>query len=121
MTLQRRGRRQPVVERRGDRRVDPRHYKLRGEVAFHAPGELPNDGKVIDDVRQVRLTLTRDPAVSAATSTSALRERAGRSGRERHAAPAPARRRRSWTPLHRFAEDHRAKPDREHRAERADQ
>ena len=26
--------------------------KLRGEVAFHAPGELPNDGKVIDDVRK---------------------------------------------------------------------
>jgi len=26
--------------------------KLRGEVAFHAPGTLPNDGKVIDDVRK---------------------------------------------------------------------
>jgi phenylacetate-CoA ligase len=26
--------------------------KLRGEVAFHAPGELPNDGKVIDDTRK---------------------------------------------------------------------
>lgn len=26
--------------------------KLRGEVAFHAPGELANDGKVIDDVRK---------------------------------------------------------------------
>jgi len=26
--------------------------KLRGEVAFHKPGELPNDGKVIDDVRK---------------------------------------------------------------------
>jgi len=26
--------------------------KLRGEVTFHAPGELPNDGKVIDDVRK---------------------------------------------------------------------
>jgi phenylacetate-CoA ligase len=26
--------------------------KLRGEVAFHAPGELPNDGKVIDDQRK---------------------------------------------------------------------
>ena len=26
--------------------------KLRGEVVFHAPGELPNDGKVIDDVRK---------------------------------------------------------------------
>jgi len=26
--------------------------KLRGEIAFHAPGELPNDGKVIDDVRK---------------------------------------------------------------------
>ena len=25
--------------------------KLRGEVEFVAPGELPNDGKVIDDVR----------------------------------------------------------------------
>jgi len=25
---------------------------LRGEVAFHSPGELPNDGKVIDDVRK---------------------------------------------------------------------
>jgi len=27
--------------------------KLRGEVAFHAPGELPNDGKVIDDARRI--------------------------------------------------------------------
>jgi len=26
--------------------------KLRGEVAFHAPGELPNDGKVIEDQRK---------------------------------------------------------------------
>jgi phenylacetate-CoA ligase len=26
--------------------------KLRGDVAFRAPGELPNDGKVIDDVRK---------------------------------------------------------------------
>ena len=26
--------------------------KLRGEVAFAAPGELPNDGKVIDDARR---------------------------------------------------------------------
>jgi len=26
--------------------------KLRGEVAFRAPGELPNDGKIIDDVRR---------------------------------------------------------------------
>jgi phenylacetate-CoA ligase len=26
--------------------------KLRGEIAFRAPGELPNDGKVIDDVRK---------------------------------------------------------------------
>ena len=26
--------------------------KLRGEVAFHAPGALANDGKVIDDVRK---------------------------------------------------------------------
>ena len=26
--------------------------KLRGEVAFHAPGALPNDGKVIDDLRK---------------------------------------------------------------------
>jgi phenylacetate-CoA ligase len=26
--------------------------KLRGEVAFHAPGELPNDGKVIEDARK---------------------------------------------------------------------
>jgi phenylacetate-CoA ligase len=25
--------------------------KLRGEVRFHAPGELANDGKVIDDTR----------------------------------------------------------------------
>jgi phenylacetate-CoA ligase len=25
--------------------------KLRGEVAFHAPGKLPNDGKVIEDLR----------------------------------------------------------------------
>jgi phenylacetate-CoA ligase len=27
--------------------------KLRGEVAFHAPGELANDGMVIDDVRKL--------------------------------------------------------------------
>ncbi len=26
--------------------------KLRGEVAFRAPAELPNDGKVIDDMRK---------------------------------------------------------------------
>jgi phenylacetate-CoA ligase len=26
--------------------------KLRGEVEFVAPGTLPNDGKVIDDVRR---------------------------------------------------------------------
>ena len=26
--------------------------KLRGDVAFHAPGELPNDGKLIDDCRK---------------------------------------------------------------------
>jgi phenylacetate-CoA ligase len=26
--------------------------KLRGEVAVHAPGELPNDGKVIEDLRK---------------------------------------------------------------------
>ena len=26
--------------------------KLRGEVVFRAPGELPNDGKVIDDIRK---------------------------------------------------------------------
>jgi phenylacetate-CoA ligase len=26
--------------------------KLRGEIAFHAPGELANDGKVIDDLRK---------------------------------------------------------------------
>jgi hypothetical protein len=26
--------------------------KLRAEVAFRAPGELPNDGKVIDDTRR---------------------------------------------------------------------
>ena len=26
--------------------------KLRGDVVFHAPGELPNDGKVIDDSRK---------------------------------------------------------------------
>jgi phenylacetate-CoA ligase len=26
--------------------------KLRGEVSFHAPGQLPNDGKVIDDIRK---------------------------------------------------------------------
>jgi phenylacetate-CoA ligase len=25
--------------------------KLRGEVAFSAPGGLPNDGKVIEDIR----------------------------------------------------------------------
>jgi hypothetical protein len=25
---------------------------LRGEVSFHAPGELPNDGKVIEDLRK---------------------------------------------------------------------
>ena len=28
--------------------------KLRGDVAFHLPGELPNDGKVIDDCRKHR-------------------------------------------------------------------
>ena len=28
--------------------------KLRGEVAFRAPGELPDDGKVIDDIRTYR-------------------------------------------------------------------
>ena len=27
--------------------------KLRGEVTFRAPGELPNDGKVIDDARKI--------------------------------------------------------------------
>ncbi|CAG0952795.1 phenylacetate-CoA ligase [Burkholderiales bacterium] len=27
--------------------------KLRGEVSFHAPGALPNDGKVIDDCRKI--------------------------------------------------------------------
>ena len=26
--------------------------KLRGEVAFVGPGELPNDGKVIEDARK---------------------------------------------------------------------
>ena len=26
--------------------------KLRGEVSFHSIGELPNDGKVIDDTRK---------------------------------------------------------------------
>ena len=26
--------------------------KLRGEVAIHRPGELPNDGKIIEDVRK---------------------------------------------------------------------
>jgi phenylacetate-CoA ligase len=26
--------------------------KLRGEVSFNAPGELANDGKVIDDLRK---------------------------------------------------------------------
>ena len=26
--------------------------KLRGEVAFRLPGELPNDGKVIEDARK---------------------------------------------------------------------
>jgi phenylacetate-CoA ligase len=26
--------------------------KLRGEVSFHAPGQLANDGKVIDDLRK---------------------------------------------------------------------
>jgi phenylacetate-CoA ligase len=26
--------------------------KLRGEVSLCAPGELPNDGKVIDDIRK---------------------------------------------------------------------
>jgi phenylacetate-CoA ligase len=28
--------------------------KLRGEIAFARPGELPNDGKVIDDARSYR-------------------------------------------------------------------
>jgi phenylacetate-CoA ligase len=27
--------------------------KLRGEVTFRAAGELPNDGKVIDDIRKL--------------------------------------------------------------------
>ena len=27
--------------------------KLRGEVAFHSPGALPNDGKVIEDKRRI--------------------------------------------------------------------
>ena len=27
--------------------------KLRGDVQFHAPGALPNDGKVIEDRRKV--------------------------------------------------------------------
>jgi phenylacetate-CoA ligase len=27
--------------------------KLRGEVSFHAPGALPNDGKVIEDLRKI--------------------------------------------------------------------
>jgi phenylacetate-CoA ligase len=27
--------------------------KLRGEIAFHAPGELANDGKVIEDTRTI--------------------------------------------------------------------
>jgi phenylacetate-CoA ligase len=26
--------------------------KLRAEITFCAPGELPNDGKVIDDIRK---------------------------------------------------------------------
>ena len=26
--------------------------KLRGEIAFHGPGELPNDGKLIEDLRK---------------------------------------------------------------------
>ena len=26
--------------------------KLRGKVAFHKPGELPNDGKVIEDAKK---------------------------------------------------------------------
>jgi phenylacetate-CoA ligase len=28
--------------------------KLRGAVEFHAPGSLPNDGKVIDDIRSYK-------------------------------------------------------------------
>jgi phenylacetate-CoA ligase len=28
--------------------------KLRGEAAFCAPGSLPNDGRVIEDVREYR-------------------------------------------------------------------
>jgi phenylacetate-CoA ligase len=27
--------------------------RLRGEVVFHPPGSLPNDGKVIDDQRDI--------------------------------------------------------------------
>ena len=27
--------------------------KLRGDVALYAPGALPNDGKVIDDIRKL--------------------------------------------------------------------
>ena len=50
---------QPLVERRRRSSRSIRDVtKLRGEVAFHAPGELPNDGKVID-VRSTSETLTR--------------------------------------------------------------
>jgi phenylacetate-CoA ligase len=28
--------------------------KLRGAVELHAPGSLPNDGKVIDDIRSYK-------------------------------------------------------------------
>ena len=31
---------------------DPDLTKLRGYVKFHSPGDLPNDGKVIDDCRK---------------------------------------------------------------------
>jgi len=36
---------------RGDRRVDPRRHQASGRGAGPATGELPNDGKVIDDTR----------------------------------------------------------------------
>ena len=53
MTLQRRGRPATASSHAEAIVASIRDVtKLRGEVAFRAPGELPNDGKVIDDVRK---------------------------------------------------------------------
>ena len=69
---------QPVVERRGDRRVDPRHHQAARRSRVSRAGRAAERRQ--GDRRRAQVRLMRyDPAVSAATSTSALRERAGRS------------------------------------------